>query len=234
LALAVAGCGSNGKPDPTPIATTGAGPTVGELADRIAAAWTGVSTFRSVSRDVHAAATPASSPSRPDQVDVTTEVILPDRKRQVSTSNGAAIAELIVIGDDVFVRGSLTQPPAPDGGDWREVDPSALEPGSTDAIQVASLLAPVQPPYAGLSPDERNRIAEPVDTVEVNGQVCQAYEIVDTTQTGERVDVTLAINGDDLPCSIQTKVSGVDYLTTFEFNIPLSISAPVINIRPFQ
>jgi hypothetical protein len=150
----------------------------------------------------------------------------------VSTSGGSVTSEYILIGDEIFVRGPV--PVGAVAGGWSVVDPATLDPDSQQALQIAALMAPVQPPYAGLSPDERGRVAKSLGIVTVNGQSCQAYQIVDTTQTGERVDVTLAINSNDLPCSIQTKVSGVDYLTTFEFNIPLTITPPIINVSPFQ
>jgi hypothetical protein len=235
LVLFIAGCGSESKPDPTPTATTAPEPTVGELADRIAAAWTGVSTMRTVSHNVDTPGTPsAASPAGQDQVEVVTEVILPDRKHQVSTTDGEVLSEFFVIGNDVYVRGPVVETAASRTIQWRVGDPSSLDPGSQEAMQIDALKAPVQPLYAGLSQDERGRVAKPLNDITVNGQTCRAYQIVDTTQTGERVDVTLAMNADDLPCSIQTKVSGVDYLTTFEFNIPLTIAPPIINVQPFQ
>jgi hypothetical protein len=233
LLLVAAGCGSDSKPDPTRAATTPPGPTVGELADRMAVAWTGVSTFRTVSQNVEEAGTPASaSPAGQAPVEVVAEVALPDRKHQVSTSGGSVISEYVLIGDEIFVRGPMTEGAV--AGGWSVVDPMTLDPESQQAMQIAALTEPVQPPYAGLSPDERGRVAKPLGAMSVNGQSCQAYQIVDTTQTGERVDVTLAIAASDLPCSIQTQVSGVVYLTTFEFNIPLTITAPIINVSPFQ
>jgi hypothetical protein len=230
LSLALAGCGSDSKPDPTPTATTTPEPTVGELADRIAAAWTGVSTYRMVSRNVEAAGTPVAQ----GQAEIVYEVVMPDRKHWISISEGKVISESVVIGSDVYLRGSSTEPVTPGAGGWFAVDPASLDPESQEAMQIEAIMGPVLPPYAGLSQDERGRTAKPLGAINVNGQECQAYQIVDTTETGERVDVTLAMNVDDLPCSIQTKVSGVDYLTTFEFNIPLTIAAPIINVKPFQ
>jgi hypothetical protein len=237
LLVVVAACGTEAKQVPTPLPTEVAGPTVGELADRIASAWTGVSTYRTVSGNVEEAGTPqAGSPAGQEPVEVVAEVVLPDRKRQVSTSNGEVIAEYVVVRGEVFARGPLTEglPATPVTGDWRVVDPATLDPASQWAEQIGALTAPVQPPYSGLSQDERERVAKPLGSIDVDGQSCNAFQIVDTTQTGERVDVTLAIGANDLPCSIQTHVSGVNYVTTFEFNVPLTISAPVIHVRPFQ
>jgi hypothetical protein len=235
LLLFVAGCGGNSAPDPTPTATTVPSPTVGELADMIAAAWSGVSTYRAVSQNVELIGTPAAaSPAGLVQPDIVTEVVLPDIKRQQMITNGTVNAEIVIVGSDVFVRGWVSEGLAPVEDGWTEVDPETLNPEFPLAMQIAALMAPSQPPYSGLSEDERNRAARPLGEIVVNGQSCQAYRIADTTDTGERVDVTLAINSDDLPCSIQTKVSGVNYVTRFEFNIALTITAPIINIQPFQ
>jgi hypothetical protein len=235
LLFVVAGCGGDSKPDPTPTATTPPGPTVGALADRIAAAWTGVSTYRTISQNVELIGTPAAaSPAGLVQPDIVTEVVLPELKRQQMITNGTVDAEIVIVGSDVFARGWVSEGLAPIEGGWTEVDPETLNPEFPLAMQIAALMAPSQPPYSGLSEDERGRAAKPLGEIDVNGQSCQAYQIADTTETGERVDVTLAMNSDDLPCSIQTKVSGVNYVTTFEFNIPLTITAPIINIQPFQ
>jgi hypothetical protein len=117
-------------------------------------------------------------------------------------------------------------PSTPVAGGWNEVDATAVDPQSPASQLVAALMAPPQPLYAGLSADERERNAQPLGTITVNNRSCQAYQIVDTTQTGERIEITLAIGSNNLPCSIETKAGGTDYLTTFTFNIPITINAP--------
>jgi hypothetical protein len=232
LAISVSACGSDSKSKPTPSASTNAGPTVGELADRIAAAWSSVSTYRTVSRGqggIVPGTAAAGTPNGSQSIEVVTEVVLPDRKHQISTLNGAVQEEFVVIGSTVYVRGPLTGGIAatPVADDWRVVDAATISPESTPASQIASLLAPIQPPYAGLSPDERDRDAKPLGAITVENRSCQSYQIVDTTVTGERIDVTLAIGTDNLPCSIETQVGGTDFLTTFTYNTPLTITSPV-------
>jgi hypothetical protein len=232
LAISVSACGSDSKSKPTPSATSNTGPTVGELADRIAAAWPSVSTYRTVSRGqsgIVPGTAAAGTPNGSQSIEVVTEVVLPDRKHQVSTSNGAVQEEFVKVGSTVYVRGPMTGgiTATPVADDWRVVDAATISPESTPAPQIASLLAPIQPPYAGLSPDERDRDAKPLGAITVENRSCQAYQIVDTTETGERIDVTLAIGSDNLPCSIETQVGGTDYLTTFIYNIPLTITPPV-------
>jgi hypothetical protein len=232
LAISISACGSDSKSKPTPSATSDSGLTVGELADRITAAWPSVSTYRTVSRGqggIVPGTDAAGTPNGSQSIEVVTEVVLPDRKHQVSTSNGAVQEEFVAVGSRVYLRGPLTGGIAatPVADDWRVVDASTISPDSTPASAIASLLAPIQPPYAGLSPDERDRNAIPLGVITVENRSCNAYQIVDTTQTGERIDVTLAMGSDNLPCSIETQVGGTDYLTTFTYNIPLNITPPV-------
>src|SRR4051794_17296392 len=93
MVLGLAACGSDDKPDPTatPAPTQLAGPTVGSLADQIAAAWPAVTTFRTVSTGAAGLAPGSATPGTPSsapQIESITEIVLPDRKRQLTTSNG--------------------------------------------------------------------------------------------------------------------------------------------------
>ncbi len=237
LGIALAACGSDDKPNATPTSPPTApsaeqsGPTVGSLADQIAAAWSSVTSYRTVSGGqggIGQASAPAGTPTGASIIEVTTDIVMPDRKHQVTTMNGTVQEEYLVVDGKLYSRGSevISMPSTPVAGGWNEVDITAVDPQSPASQLVAALMAPVQPLYAGLSDDERERNAKPLGTIIVNNQSCQAYQIVDTTQTGERIDITLAIGSDNLPCSIETKAGGTDYLTTFTFNIPLTINAP--------
>jgi hypothetical protein len=239
LGIFLAACGSDDKPNATPTPSSPptassseqSGPTVGNLADQIAAVWSSVTSFRTVSGDQsgagHASAT-LGTPTGASNIEVTTDIVLPDRKHQTTSVNGAVEEEYLVVDGKLYSRGSgvIAMPSTPVAGGWNEVDTTAVDPQSPAAQLVATLMAPVQPLYAGLSDDERERNAKPLGTITVNDKSCQAFQIVDTTQTGERIEIILAIGADNLPCSIETKVGGTDYLTTFSFNIPLTINAP--------
>jgi hypothetical protein len=63
--------------------------------------------------------------------------------------------------------------------------------------------------------------------VVVNGRACAAYVIADTTMTGERIEVTIALGVDDLPCSITTRAGSTEIVTVYEYNVPLEIAAPL-------
>jgi len=236
VVITISACGSDDKPA-TPSVTGPAGPTVGQLADQIASAWPSVTSMRTVSQGLGgitpgsvAAGTPNAAPA----LKVVSEVVIPDRKHQVSTLNGDVQEELVLIDGKLYVRGPQTSgiPATTISGEWRVVDAATISPQSTPASQIASFVAPVQPLYAGLSADKRDRAAKPLGTITVDGRSCQAYQIVDTTNTGERIDVILAVDADNLPCSIETKTGGIDYLTTFAFNIPITITPPVESATP--
>lgn len=211
--------------------------TVGQIADRIAAAWPTVRTYRTTLRTsapAPGAATPVASPfgspaARVPEIQIVDEVVLPNRRHRAQLVDGRIAGEIIVIDGAVYIRGVVipgATPIASDPNAWALLDPAA-EGGDSRYRQLhEGATAPILPPYAGLSEDERARIARPVGVVTVAGQRCDAFQVADTTQTGERIDVVIAIGADDLPCSIETIVGESVSVTTFEFNVPLSIEPP--------
>ncbi|MEA2531465.1 MAG: hypothetical protein QOG89_3109 [Thermomicrobiales bacterium] len=250
----LAGCGDDDD-NPAPTATvaatvavpsppsgatprTGTELTVGSLADRMSVAWANVSSYRAVTTTESpgaslAAGSPVAgaSPAPPGSVvQAVDEVVLPDRKRRIARLDGAVQYELLVVGGKVYARGPSV--PALDAtradpNAWVEIDPTALDAASPYAEAYSGVLAPVSTPYSALSPEERARDAVPVGDRTVGGRTCAAYRIADTTETGERIEVVLSLGADDLPCSIETRVGGVVTTTIFEYNVPLSIEAPV-------
>lgn len=256
VAVALAACGDATDPTPTPrspsaTATAPAAPpatprssgqaetpapgelTVGQIADGIAAAWGGVTSYRATTvtkggptASPVAASPVAASPVAGNRVDVDA-VLRPDRRRFTRTVDGTVEAEIVVVGGDVFARG--TQPPGipalPDPGVWRRVYPTAGKP-TGDLAVYAGFSIPPSPPYGGLSENERGRIARPVGAVGASGRTCSGYRIADMTQTGERIDVVIAIDAAGLPCSIETRAGGTVTTTTYEFGVELVIEAP--------
>jgi hypothetical protein len=256
LAMAIvlgtlAACGKD-EEKPTPTATAaatvaptgtlasgtpqgGTGLTVGELADRIGAAWSSVSSYRRVTTTVEDPATRSGSPAvspnadRSGDVETIDEVVFPDRRRRiVRATNGAVQYELVAIGGKVYARGpfapglSATRP-NPDA--WVGVDPNTFA-GSAYAEFYTELVAPAPVPYAGLSPEERSRDAVPLGQTTVDGRPCTAYRFADTTETGERLEIILALGADNLPCSIETHGGGQTTTTIVTYNLPLTIEAP--------
>jgi hypothetical protein len=241
VTLWLVACGGNDpapEPQPQPTATP-SGPTVGELADRIANAWANVETYRAVftteggrrkeGGNGNASPTVSRLPSSASSIQTVTEVIVPDRKRHVVRADGEVQTEFVVVDGRVYARG--VQAPAlpnatPAAGGWVVVDPATVEAGSPAGAMIADLARPAGPPYAGLSGAERGRTATPIGEENAGGRVCVAYRIADTTQTGERIEVTLALGPDDLPCFIETRAGGTINITTFVYNVGLAIEAP--------
>jgi hypothetical protein len=229
LMLAIlSGCGGT-TADPATATPDSAGElTVGDLADRIAVAWEGIASYRSVFTTQALGSPPAATPSA-GAVEVVTEVIVPDRKRQVTWTDGEITAEVIVVNTTIHARGTLATflaPSTPVAGDWVTVDAGAVNPASQTGALIGSLLQPVRPPYVELSEAERTRIATPLGERTIGDRACTAYQIADTTATGERLEVVLAIDAGDLPCAIETRAASSLNLTTFTFNLPLTIEPP--------
>lgn len=241
LVAAVVGCGGEEERRPpatvavgpvpgTPVAMVDGRPTVGELADRIAAAWAGVRSYRA-----RFVAGGRGSPAAGPAVEVVDEVAVPDRKRRTSLANGAVVAETVAVGGRVWARGETPLAAAtasPAAGEWVLVDPAAIDLQSQIGFLYADLIAPARPLYTGLSEDERGRRATPLGEVTVGGRSCAAYRIADTTPTGERIEVVLALGPDDLPCSLETRVGGTVNVTTWAFNVPVAIAAPGSEATP--
>lgn len=212
---------STASPIASPVA---AGVTAGELANRIGAAWSNVTSYRTTTTTTAIDSTTASPAASNPMIVTIAEVIPPDRKHWVSQSGGVTQYEFIAVDGRIYGRG----PAVPRGDDgkgksnsWFEIDLATVDIDSVFATLFAQLLAPVTAPYASLSAEEMSRDAVPVDPVSVDGQTCAAYRIADTTQTGERIEVVIALGEDDLPCSIETRGGGQQTVTTYAYNLPL-------------
>jgi hypothetical protein len=260
----LAACGKD-EEKPTPTATAaatvaptappdsgtppgGTGLTVGDLADRIGAAWSSVSTYRRVTTTIDGNATNSGSPTsrvspnagQSSDVETIDEVILPDRRRRIArTTDGAVQYELVAVGGKVYARGALApglSATRPDPNAWVEVDPTAFDPNSPDAPFYADLIAPAPVPYSALSPEERSRDAVSLGQTTVDGRSCTAYRFVDTTETGERIEIVLSLGADDLPCSVEIRGGGQTTTSILTYNAPLTIDAPAgatpISIAP--
>ncbi len=207
--------------------------TVGEIADQMGIAWSGITSYRvtSVNQSIMLAtsissATPITGfPS----VVVVDEFLLPSRRHRTQTQGEQTTLELIVVDGVIYARGASIPglAPVPDPVVWRTIGPELIDPASPFSEMYGALLQPVTAPYSGLSNDERERIARPAGTIIVNGRSCDVFETADTTVIGEKVIIRIAIGDDDLPCSIETHVASTVNISTFEYNVPLTIEAPL-------
>ena len=228
-----------GTPDGTPAPAT----TVGALADRIGAAWTGVASFRvseiTVSADApptagggpvgSPSASPIAGPGDP-LVSANDEVVLPDRKRREIVVGDRPSTSIVVIGETIYARGGLVVEfvdPSLPTETWIVLDPATVDPTSPLGDVLAGFLGPVRAPLSDLRPDERDLPARSTGQSVIEGRTCDLYAIVQTTETGERVDVSVGVDATGLPCAIATTAGGQTTTAIYvAFNEPLAIEPP--------
>ena len=246
----LAGCGPMPEPSPTPapeitppaeerVATPGTPAstqlTLGELAERVNAAWPTVGSYRitftgstlsmpaglgtPVARPL---ATPAATPmgtlaatpvARPRETFVSIrEVVLPDRQRQDLRGLGEHDHEAIAIGDRLYVRGPLVDQIAPGTPDntWIVVEPSTVPEGSMLSQLLGGLPGIPAAPLASLPERLLPQLIREMGVVDHDGRECRVFGAADTVPaTGMRVDYTIAVDDRDLPCFIETGTGGV-------------------------
>jgi hypothetical protein len=250
LLAVLAGCGP--MPEATPTTTPETAPpveesvatpgtpasaelTLGELAERVDAAWSAVHSYRitftgSTSAMPTGPGTPVARPlATPGAMPVATpgatpvarprgtfvsirEVVLPDRQRQEVRGLGENDHQAIAIGDRLYVRGPLVERIAPGTPEdvWIVVDPSTLPEGSMLSGLLGGLPEVPPAPLAALPQRLLPQVIRQMGTVEQEGRECRVYGAADTVPaTGMRVDYTIAVDDRDLPCFIETGAGGV-------------------------
>jgi hypothetical protein len=201
--------------------------TVGRLAEGIAAAWPRT-TYRRVQTSVPS---PSATPNAGmTSLTITDEVAYPGSvHRTVADPSGATSVEFLLIDGQLFARGSLIASAFQTGTSaetWVQFSQEMLAPGSTGANVLSQLQALFEPRYSGLAPEELAREAVLTEETTVGGQSCFVYSTVETTPTGERLDVEIALTSEGRLCSVTTTGGGLDVVETFEFDVPLTITAP--------
>lgn len=221
--------------------------TVGELADRVAAAWAGIGAYRIVETTgaegapppplpvtpAPGATPPAASGAAPGPASSIDEVILPDR-RHLLIGEAGGTTEFVAVGGRIAARGDYARigiRPSLDPTTWVALDPVGFAPDSPLAGFVADFAGPAArafaPPLANLSAETRARELTPLGPVAVEGRACEAYRVADTTATGDRVEVTLAVDAAGLPCSEETRAGGTSTRRTYgAFNAVPPIAFP--------
>ena len=236
LLIVLAACGS-GTPEPTPEPTSPPAPTaapgelsVGELVERVEAAWPQVRTLRTTSM---AGPTPADAPdvTPPSGVETSVEeAIAPDTRRLVRSTDGVVTDEMVWIDGTVYMWGSfVANAVAPEVGPatWVTVDPEVVPPDTPVGLQLAYLTRPMDSPFGRISPEVRALPAAEAGTVQVGGRACTLYTFADTTDTGVRVDYELALDAENLPCQLVQRAGGFQNSSVYEVNVPdLTIVAP--------
>lgn len=234
LAIALAACGSDIEPTPTAVPTlpptlspesaTPIALTVGQLADRIAAGWTTIDRYRAVTR-MQANGSPQAGAGS----ETVEEAILPNQRHQVVTMNGVVQSEIVATGGNIYGRGpglpGINQPNR-DPDSWITINGNVLGANNPMSAFYQSLLLPVQAPYAALDESDRAKPAEALGEVQIDNQTCQQFRIVDTTLTGERVEVLLSLAESGLVCSIQTTSDHSVTMTIYTYDQPAEIAMP--------
>jgi hypothetical protein len=239
------GCGSMPETAPTtppettpsieePVATPGTPAstelTLGELAERVNAAWPTVRSYRitftgstvsmptglgtPIARPMATpAATPIATPgatpvARPRGTFVSIrEVVLPDRQRQDVRGLGEQDHEAIAIADRLYVRGPAVEQIAPGTPDdiWIAIDPLSLPERSMLSRLLGGLPEIPAAPLASLPERLLPQVIREMGVVEHDGRQCRVFGAADTVPaTGMRVDYTIAVDDRDIPCFIET------------------------------
>ena len=186
--------------------------TLGVVADRIAAAWPHVQSYREEVGTVSTAGTPI-----PGAPTVVREVVMPEGKRFLLTQGGRTTEVL-------FVNGTLFRR---DGdGPWTAVDLASIPTNDAFYEIYEQMQRPVTPPYAGLSARQRERVGEVGDLVTIDGRQCQSFQFQQVTESGERLDITITLDETGLPCTVETDIGGSVTRSTFAYNVPITIDPP--------
>ncbi|MCC7022372.1 MAG: hypothetical protein IT338_06075 [Thermomicrobiales bacterium] len=210
-------------------------PTLGELSARVGIAWAGVTSYEltftgsgmivpplaATPVGASAAGTPVASPvatpgatpvaRQGSAVTTVRQVILPDRQRQVVSGHGDQDYEAIAAGGRIFVRGPLARQIAPgaDAESWIAIDPSRLAADSTLSLLLGGLPAIPPAPLAQIPERLASQELRDLGTIDFDGRTCRVYGAVDTAATtGMRVDRSIAIDAQDIPCFIETSTGG--------------------------
>lgn len=216
--------------------------TVGDLIDRVDAAWQTVRTFRAVEtiEVSEQPATPAPTTGTPasaiqSRVVIQEEVIIPDRRHLTYTSDGVDVGEVIVIGNEIFARGAQAkQLGATDSHTWIKVDINQTGANTPQRQAIEILRAPITAsPLAALPPASRGLLLEPAGTAITGGRACDLYHLNPPPALKNAWPQTIGIDRAGLPCQFTVAVNlDTRVITTsfsyLAFNEPLSIEPPAL------
>jgi hypothetical protein len=230
--------------------------TFGDLADRLGAAWSGAQSYQVTFTGTAPSsptenetpisvefATPGATPLARPRSSYTTvrEVQAPNRQHQTVTGLGADDHEAIAIGNQLFLRGPVVERIAPDVPPdvWIALDPSSLPDGALLLHLLGGLPEFPGAPLSTLPDRLRAQEVRALDSVEHDGRVCQVFAAADTVPaTGMRVDYTIAIDENNIPCFVETGAGGFaqgrDEYTDIgaEFDIEPPIAATPVSVPP--
>ncbi|HEU5430148.1 MAG TPA: hypothetical protein VFU81_00710, partial [Thermomicrobiales bacterium] len=217
---------------PSAVGTAKQGITIGDLANRVAASWPKVTSYRETATQfllvplslpgaptpraspaatplASPAATPlAATPAAPTALVTERSIVLRDQRRQRVIGGGSFDHEAVVIGGRLAARGPLVArliPGTPPDA-WVEIDPASLRPDDPAAAPLLALLRPIAGPPVAFPDRLRDQVVRPLGAIPVSGHSCEGYAMADTTATGEREDITLALDDKNRPCLRETRI----------------------------
>lgn len=227
--------GDSLEPDPTPEPTAvtfqPGDEAVGTLVDRGRPAWTEVQAWTAETQgDTSAAEGGVSSTT-------TTTVILPDQRHVLTMNGDTVVTEEIVIGDTVYMRGTLVSSsiyPNVDAETWISFTPDQVPADSVLAEEVAFLTTPPDYPFGDFSEATRALPASPADDLTVGDSTCEAWTFTTSTPEQPGIDYTMAFDTEGRPCELIRESGGVVETTTWTYPAsPEPIEAPE-NVTPVE
>lgn len=217
-----------GVPNVDDAATRPPSLTLGTLSDRMSAAMGGITSYRATfvgsgadalreAREAGTAATPVGAGRGP--FTVSREFIAPDRQRQVLTGAGSDDHEAILIGPALYVRGPLAASIDPSAGpdDWLALPIDAIDPETPGGAALSGLLSPPRSPLADIGENLRPQAVRDLGPRTVEGRACRVWGAADTTPIGTRLDIAIAVDGDNLPCLLETRM-GADLVSSVTYD----------------
>lgn len=162
------------------------------------------------------------------------EVILPDRARYLAEENGQLVFELVVIGEQVYARGTVASLLDPTAGsaEWIVTDITAVARNPMLGASIAGQLAELAAPLYAVPEWLRPQTVRDLGTAESGGIQCRLYGAADTTDTGARIDFTVAIDSDDRLCFVETRSIGISSRFVVEQLDPTVMIEPPASFRP--
>ncbi|MBA3416174.1 MAG: hypothetical protein H0U10_13210 [Chloroflexia bacterium] len=149
--------------------------------------------------------------------------------RTIVDAGGATSAEFILVEGRLYSRGDLNPSlfaPGIPADVWIELSGPLLTSNSPAANIFSQLQALFAPRYSDLSPEQRAREVVLTAETNVDGQTCFVFQTAETTQTGERLEVAIAVEPTGRLCSVTTTGGGLNTVETFTFDVPVTIAAP--------
>ncbi|HEV2128345.1 MAG TPA: hypothetical protein VGR22_06995, partial [Thermomicrobiales bacterium] len=172
-------------------------------------------------------------------VSVTTDrVILPDKRHTLTTNSDTVVTEEIMIGDTIYMRGTLVSSsiyPSLDPETWISFSPEQAPEDSVLEQRVTYLTTALRYPFADVTAVTRALPASPAGEVIVGDRPCKAWTFSTTDDMTEGIEYVLAFDVEGRPCQLVREGGGVTETRTWSYpDNPGPINAPEEAVRVEQ